>query len=412
MKKLRIGVFGAGRGRVAIDQLFNNRDADLVAICDKYQPLLDDCKTAAEAVGLYNIAYYTDFDSFFDHDMDAVILANYAHEHVPYGIRLLESGRHIMTECLTCATMKEAVELIEAVERTGKVYSYAENYCYTPVRWEMRERYLRGDIGELMYAEGEYIHDCSCIWPDITYGERNHWRNQMSSTFYCTHSLGPILKMTGLRPVQVVGFETQNMPYMRDLGDPAGCAGVEIVTLNNGAIVKSIHGHLKEVGCSNYQLNGDKGALKDMGGGNLAAYIEGDKGNGNGDYTTYAPAPVIADSANSGHGGGDYYTLYYFIHSILGDEVALDRTVNVYEAVDMCIPGTLGYRSIVNGNAPVKVPNLRNKEERDAYRNDTFCTFPDIAGDQYAPTNIHNNGRIPDEVYEKVRKQWLETQAK
>ena len=71
--------------------------------------------------------------------MDAVILANYANEHVPFGIRLMESGRHIMTECLTCATMKEAVELIEAVERTGMTYSYAENYCYTPVRWEMQK---------------------------------------------------------------------------------------------------------------------------------------------------------------------------------------------------------------------------------------------------------------------------------
>ena len=72
-----------------------------------------------------NITYYERFDDFFNHDMDAVVLANYANEHVPFGIRLMESGRHIMTECLTCSTMKEAVELIEAVERTGVTYTYA-----------------------------------------------------------------------------------------------------------------------------------------------------------------------------------------------------------------------------------------------------------------------------------------------
>ncbi len=410
MKKIKVGVFGAGRGRTAIYQLFNNPDAELVAICDKYQPLLNACKKDAEAAGLYNIAYYTNFEDFYNHDMDAVVLANYANEHVPFGIRLMESGRHIMTECLTCATMKEAVELIEAVERTGKVYSYAENYCYTPVRWEMRERYLRGDIGELMYAEGEYVHDCSSIWKGITYGERNHWRNLMPSTFYCTHSIGPILKMTGLRPVQVSAFETPNMPFMRELGTASGTLGMEIITLNNGAIMKSLHFGMKHAThVSNYQLNGDKGAFKDLGE-ELATYIEGDKGNGNGDYSTYKPEPVIADAAGSGHGGGDFYTLHYFIHTILGDEVAKERSINVYDAVDMCIPGTLGYRSIVNGNAPIKVPNLRNKEERDAYRNDTFCTFPDIAGDQWVSNNIYNDEPIPDSVFDEIRKEWLSWQ--
>ena len=179
MAKLKIGVFGGNRGMTAIRQLLNNPYAELVAVCDKYLPLLDSVRKEAEEAGLYNVAYYPSFDDFIQHDMDAVILANYAHEHATFGIRLLESGRHIMTECLTCANMKEAVELIEAVERSGKIYAYAENYCYSPVRMEMRRRYRAGDIGELMYAECEYIHDCSSIWPAITYGEREHWRNQL-----------------------------------------------------------------------------------------------------------------------------------------------------------------------------------------------------------------------------------------
>ncbi len=406
MAKVKIGVFGGGRGMTAIRQLLNNPDAELVAVCDKYLPLLDNVKKAAEEAGLYNVAYYPSFDDFIQHDMDAVILANYAHEHATFGIRLLESGRHIMTECLTCANMKEAVELIETVERTGKIYAYAENYCYTPVRWEMKRRYQNGDIGELMYAEGEYIHDCSSIWPQITYGQRDHWRNRQYSTFYNTHSLGPILKMTGLRPVKVSGFETQNMPFMWNLGSVAGCGGMEIVTLENGAIVKSLHGHIKHTTHSNYQLNGDKGALRDLGEGKLAAYIEGDKGNGKGDYETYEPATLIAEAANTGHGGADYYTTHYFIQSILGNEEARENSINVYDAVNMCIPGILGYKSIVNGNCSIDIPNLRNKAERDAYRNDTFCTFEESAGDQWVTNNIQGFEPIPDSVYEEVKRRW------
>jgi len=414
-KKLKIGVFGAGRGLSMINQLINNditkEYAELVAVCDKYQPLLDRCKKAADDAGFDKITYYKSFDEFYNHDMDAVILANYANEHVPFGIRLLESGRHIMTEVLTCATMAEAVQLIEAVERTGKTYAYAENYCYTPVRLEMARRYKAGDIGELMYAEGEYVHDCSSIWPSITYGERNHWRNLMPSTFYCTHSLGPILYMTGLRPVKVSAFECPNMPFMRELGTASGTMAVEMVTLENGAFVKSLHFGMKHVAHSNYQLNGDLGALRDEGEGKLHAYIEQPGQNCKGEHTIYKPEPPIAEAAKSGHGGGDFWTTYNFIRSILGDEEAQKRSINVYDAVDMCIPGILGYRSIVEGNTPQTIPNLRNVEERDAYRNDTFCTFPDIAGDKYVSNNIYGDPPIPDEVFDKVRKMWGGEQA-
>ena len=407
MAKIKIGVFGAYRGMTMVNQILGNPDAELTAVCDKYQPALDNCRRTAEEAGLTRVAYYNNFEDFFNHDMDAVVLANYANEHVPFGIRLMESGRHIMTECLTCATMKEAVDLIECVERTGKIYTYAENYCYTPVRWEMRKRYRRGDIGELMYAECEYVHDCSSIWPQITYGERDHWRNQDYSTFYCTHSIGPILYMTGLRPVKVSGFETQNMPFMWNLGAAAPCAGMEILTLNNGAIVKSLHGGLKHTThASNYQLNGDRGGMKDLGNGQLAVYIEGENENCRGKHETYEPRPVIEASANTGHGGGDFFTTHYFIESILGNEEAKENAIDVYTAVDMCIPGILAYKSIVNGSNSVDVPNLRNKEERDAYRNDTFCTFPHIAGDQYVSNNIQGYEEIPDSVYEEVRRRW------
>ena len=65
-KKIRVGVFGAFRGMTMINVLSKHPDAELVAICDKYQPLLDKCKKVADETGS-NITYYTDFDQFFNH---------------------------------------------------------------------------------------------------------------------------------------------------------------------------------------------------------------------------------------------------------------------------------------------------------------------------------------------------------
>ena len=86
MAKIKIGVFGAGRGMTMIRQILNSKEAELVAVCDKYKPLLDACKKEAEACGLYDITYYERFDDFFNHDMDAVVCANYAHEHAKFGV--------------------------------------------------------------------------------------------------------------------------------------------------------------------------------------------------------------------------------------------------------------------------------------------------------------------------------------
>ena len=406
MAKIKIGALGAIRGLTMIRQLLNmnSNDAELVAVCDKNEEVLNACRNEVRTLGGDKVVFYTDFDKFFEHDMDAVVLANYANEHAPYAIKFLKSGRHVMSECLTMSTMKEAVELIEAVEESGKLYNYAENYCYTPVRTEMKKIYQSGALGELMYAEGEYIHDCSPIWHGITYGERNHWRNLMPSTFYCTHSIGPILHMTGLRPVSVSAFETQNMPFMRDLGTASGSFCTEMITLENGALLRSAHFNLKSTRHSNYQLSCNNGCVQDCGNDEIAVYIEKPGENGKGETKRYNPEAIVAGSEKSGHGGGDFFTTYYFVRSILGDEEALANRVDVYEAVDMCMPGTLGFRSIVNGNTPVKIPNLRNKAERDAYRNDTFCSFPGIAGDMYHPNNIKGDMDIPDEVFERVRR--------
>ncbi|MBQ4159165.1 MAG: Gfo/Idh/MocA family oxidoreductase, partial [Clostridia bacterium] len=137
MSKLKIGVFGAYRGMTMINVLLNHPDAELVAVCDKYVPALEKAGAAAKEAGM-SITLYESFDEFFGHDMDAVVLANYANEHAPFAVRLLKSGRHVLSEVLPCETLAQAVELIEAVEESGKVYAYAENYCYMDHTFEMR----------------------------------------------------------------------------------------------------------------------------------------------------------------------------------------------------------------------------------------------------------------------------------
>ena len=410
MAKLKIGVFGGYRGHTMINVLFNHDDAELVAVCDKYEPLLENVKKEGAEKGL-DIATYTSFDEFIEHDMDAVVLANYATEHAVYAIRCLERGLHVMSEVLPCETMAQAVQLIEAVEKSGKEYVYAENYCYMRHAFEMWRRYKAGEIGEVTYIEGEYVHDCTAIWPQITYGDVDHWRNRMMPTFYCTHSIGPMLTMTGLRPVQVVGFETPLPEKYKDTAITRG-AGIEMITLENGAIARSVHGDLKREPCSyNYMIYGQKGMMEGDRFPNdnklMHVYKESDKFC-KGEGENYDPEPFVEPEKAKQfgtHGGSDFYATHFFIEKILGRPQG-EWAIDVYQAVDMGICGLLAYKSILNGNVPVKVPNFRNKEERDAYRNDNACTTPSVAGDQLLPRSSHPYEPVPAETYKKHEELW------
>jgi len=407
MEKLKIGVLGAYRGMTMIKVLLGHPDAELVAVCDKYRPMLE--KVTAEAEK-YNqtVTLYDNFDDFIKHDLDAVVLANYAHEHAIFAVKCLEAGKHVLSEVLPCGTIAEGIALIEAVEKSGCVYAYAENYCYMQHNFEMWYRAKKGEIGEINYAEGEYVHDCTSIWPSITYGDPLHWRNNMHANFYCTHSLGPMLMTIGKRPVKVVGFELPEFGRDGKVPENRGAAGLQMVTLENGCVCRSLHGHLRREHQRNYNYMyyGDFGMMEtgrfnDQPLVNL--YKEGDK-YCSGTWERFDPTPRIAAdgaAATTGHMGSDYYSTHFFIEKILGRPDGIEWSIDVYKAVEMGLCGLLAHRSVLNGNIPIDVPNFRNPEERDAYRNDHFSTMPDAKEGYKLPITTMTNVRERDEQYYK-----------
>ena len=410
MKKVKIGVFGGARGFTMVSQLLHHPDAELVAVCDKYEPLLENCRKAAEEAGI-GIALYTSFDEFIKHDMDGVVLANYANEHAVFAVKCLRAGKHVMSEVLPGETPAQLVELVEAVEETGLIYTYAENYCYMKAPFEMWKRYRAGDIGEIQYGEGEYIHDCTVIWPDITYGERNHWRNRMFATFYCTHSCGPLITISGLRAVKVVGFETNlnlSEKQMR-VGIPER-AGIEMITLENGAVIKSIHGGLKmEPGSVNYQVYGTKGMMESRrySTDEFNIYQEGPQVC-RGTWENYDPQNDVGNwiaDRSEGHGGSDFYTTHCFVEKILGKPDG-EWCIDVYTAANMGLCGIMAWRSVLAGNVPIEIPDLRDPAARDKWRNDNACCTESVAGEALLPKSSYPIPYIPDETYEEVRKQW------
>ena len=75
MQKIKIGIFGAGARGMSFVPSFLLLNCDIVAVCEfrkeRYEVII-------EKLG-EDIVIYDNFDAFLNHDMDAVVLANYAH---------------------------------------------------------------------------------------------------------------------------------------------------------------------------------------------------------------------------------------------------------------------------------------------------------------------------------------------
>lgn len=200
------------------------------------------------------------------------------------------------------------------------------------------------------------------------------------------------------------------------MGRKTGSFGMEMVTLENGGIVKSIHGGLY-MNSVWYSLYGSKGRLE-------SAREDADQDSIHRIYVNcdaydgeYAERPAesylveMEEKADDfGHGGSDYYCMKHFINRLLGDETA--EIIDVYEALSMSLPGMFAYRSILNGNIPMEIPDLRIKEVRDRYRNDTACTIASAAGDQLLPTCSLGTPEMDPAIYEAVRQKWLVIQQR
>lgn len=384
-RDIRVGVLGVGRGLSMGTAAASG--LKLVALCDTWEERL---ATAGERLG---VETYTDFDRFLEHDLDAVILANYFHEHAPFAIRALAAGKHVMSETAACSTLGEGVALARAVEKSGLTYMFAENYPYSAYNQEMRRLYQKGLIGEFKYGEGEYVHPDP---PEVKLGRscgKDHWRNWIPATYYCTHSIAPVMHITGTRPIKVNGFAVPfdyDDPSMSHSMKRSDTSSVIICRMDNGAVLKLVHGSLR--GHGNYvRIHGNKGLMENCRHGDkqrLRVVREPwEKKKGEPVETVYSPDfPVHHDSAKrAGHSGGDFFTTYHFARAIrTGEPPDLD----VYTGIDMSIVGIQAWRSALDDSAAVEIPDFRKESVRRKFASDDWSPDPDRKRKGQPPSSI------------------------
>ena len=255
----RFGIVGAvGRGgsfRGALQGI----GAEVYAICDLNEAELE---KARQALGAKEA--YTDFEEMLDKaKLDAVLIGTPMHFHVPQAIMALEHGVHVLSEVTAGVSVEECRDLVMAAEKSDALYMLSENYCYIKSNVFVGALVEAGLMGEVYYAEGEYLHDVSGLAERTTW--RRHWQLGIRGITYCTHSLGPILQwFKGDRVVKVCCEDSGS--HYRDPRDKlyASDSSVMLCKTARGRLIKirvdlvSARPHAM----ANYQVQGEDGVYE------------------------------------------------------------------------------------------------------------------------------------------------------
>lgn len=365
-KRIKLGIWGLGRGGsfVACAKLLN---IDVVAGCD-FSPHIRERFAKANP----DIPITDNEDEFLSMDIDAVLVATWLPSHVDHCIKALNAGKHVMCEVTSFITPAEGVRLVEAVEKSGKIYNLLENYPFSKENMFARKLWQEGLFGDFVYAEYDYNHDCRTL--QYTYvdcapledgWEMHNWRSWLNSHFYNTHSLGPVMQITGLRPVEVSAMQCSvTQPGSAREGGKVPC--VSMIKMNNGGLMRNLMGTTSH-DTHTRKIWGTKAAF-DFSEWYSFIYL-GANGRCRG-YEVKPEWPEFGEIADTtGHGGGDFWDLYHFARQVLTGETA---PWDIYAACDVTLAGIMSVRSQLQNGAPVEVPDFRDPAVREKYRNDDF----------------------------------------
>ena len=355
MTEFRVGLVGVGRGSGYGRVFSHDPRCEIVACCDA-KP--DAVARFGEELALPDGRCFTSYDDFIACDMDIVFLGTPIPYHAAQTIAALEAGKHVLSEVTAASTVEECAQIVAAVQRTGKRYMLAENCCYWPFVAQWQEIVAAGRLGEVMYAEGEYVHNIrNMVYDPVTQTQR--WRAQRAPLHYCSHSLGPLLQIMGDRIVRACGRGEGHRIL------PAGGVGgidlqVALFETEKGALIKLLRSSVapREPALHWFMLQGSKG------------YVESSRRGIPGTGLLYvedemeAPVEIEVGTVDTnlpeearagGHGTAEYSLVQDFLAALQsGRKPPLDEA----RAMDLTLPGLVAHESALQGGAWLDVPAL------------------------------------------------------
>ena len=200
IETVRVGYVGIGiQGGGHVRNLLRIAGCRVTAVCD-IRPERTDWATkviteAGQPVPTVYSRGERDFERLCaDANVDLVYTATPWEWHVPVMLAAMKNGKHAATEVPAAMTLDDCWAMVEAAEKNRRHCIMMENCNYDRMEMMVFNMVRQGLFGELLHAEGGYLHDLR----GIKFENRNEglwrraWSMKLDGNLYPTHGLGPI----------------------------------------------------------------------------------------------------------------------------------------------------------------------------------------------------------------------------
>lgn len=413
---VRVGFAGLGmRGPDAVERISHIPGTHTVALCDYEKQRAEKCQKYLTSQGLPEADIYSGEYGYIDMcrrtDIDLIyICADWEH-HFPIAKCALENGKHVAIEVPSAMNLDQCWELINLSERNRLHCMILENCCYDWFEMTTLNMAQHGIFGEVIRAQGAYIHDLTPFWDAYWKNGENDklgWRlryNQHNrGDVYATHGLGPVAQALdihrGDRMTTLVAMDTKSV-HGKELVEQR--TGSDCSNFRNGdhttTLIRTAKGKVIEIQHNTitpqpynrlYQLTGTKGFANKypiegyaIDGKQLVksgALPKADNISGH----SFLPAdkhqelvakyehPILKKYGAmakevGGHGGMDFIMDARLVYCL---QNGLPLDMDVYDLAEWCCLAELGALSMDNGCAPVEVPDFTRGhwEDVDGFR--------------------------------------------
>ena len=148
----RVGIIGTGWiAEAHAESYLNQPDVKIVALADL---IPGKAEKFAARYGIEGCRFYPDHKSLLDNEeLDAVSICTYNTQHAPCAIYALEKGVNVLLEKPMCVTTEEAVEIMRAEKKSGKVLSIGFQPRFDENMQMIKKIVDSGVLGKIYYIQ-------------------------------------------------------------------------------------------------------------------------------------------------------------------------------------------------------------------------------------------------------------------
>ncbi|MCV9929930.1 Gfo/Idh/MocA family oxidoreductase [Flavobacterium sp. LS1R49] len=394
---VRVAFIGLGmRGPGAVERMTHIPGVQIVALCDMLEKNTQSANEILTKQGLPKAKEFYGDENIWRQvtalpNVDLVYIATDWKHHAIIGVQAMKDGKNVAIEVPGAMTMKEIWDLIDTSEKTRKHCMQLENCVYDFFELTTLNMAQQGLFGEILHAEGSYIHGLQPFWGEYWNNWRMDYNIKHRGDIYATHGMGPACQALNIhrgdKMNYLVSMDTKavgNPAYIKEK------SGIEVKDFRNGdhtmTMIRTENGKTIQIQhdvtsprpySRMYQLSGTKGfankypvegyALDSK---SISSDIKPDHENLS--AHKFMPEDVkkalmekykhpivvgIEEKAKQvgGHGGMDFIMDYRLIHCL---QNGLPLDMDVYDLAEWSCLGPLTEISLDNNSSPVEIPDF------------------------------------------------------